>query len=312
MELLNRKLLETKSMIKDKERLKNILQKAKKQYYELESRKQELYEILKKEELDVEKLEGLSVKNIFHSIMGNKVEKLDKEKQEVLAAKFKYDTVCKELDQVTSDINEIKDRINDLGNLDKIYNELLEEKEKALINSSADVRNKLDNIIEQSANLKSRIKEIKEAITAGRNLMNSLEHVRQSLTSAGNWGVWDMMGGGLISTMAKHSKIDEAKSEINRVQSLLNRFHRELQDVGGSVDISNIEIGSFLTFADYFFDGLFADLAVQSKINDAKSRVENTIYKVNSIMSRLEQDLSTSESKLKSFESEKSNIIING
>jgi len=35
-------------------------------------------------------------------------------------------------------------------------------------------------------------------------------------------------------------------------------------------------VDSFLKFADFFFDGLFADWAVLDHINQAQSRVENT------------------------------------
>jgi len=44
-----------------------------------------------------------------------------------------------------------------------------------------------------------------------------------------------------------------------------------------------LEIGDFLTFADYFFDGLIADWLVQSKIQDAKAQVENAIIQVRQI-----------------------------
>ena len=48
-----------------------------------------------------------------------------------------------------------------------------------------------------------------------------------------------------------------------------------------------IETGDFLTFADYFFDGLVADWLVQSKINDARRQVENAMVKINYIMGQL-------------------------
>ena len=49
----------------------------------------------------------------------------------------------------------------------------------------------------------------------------------------------------------------------------------------------NVEIDGFLTFADFFFDGLLADLLVQSKISDAKQAVDNAIFRVDSILARL-------------------------
>lgn len=43
-----------------------------------------------------------------------------------------------------------------------------------------------------------------------------------------------------------------------------------------------MEVGSFLSFADFFFDGFVADYLVQSKISDA-------IYKVEQIMNELKK-----------------------
>lgn len=166
----------------------------------------------------------------------------------------------------------------------------------------------LDEIMEKKAYYIDRKKEIEEAIEAGKNLLYSLRQVNRNLDSASSWGLWDVLGGGMLVTMAKHSKLEKAKSEIPRAQSLLAKFYRELEDVGGHVDI-DIEIGSFLTFADYFFDGLFADLTVQSRINDAKHRVRSTIDKVNSIMRRLESDLEDTIRAIEDLEKERLRII---
>ena len=88
----------------------------------------------------------------------------------------------------------------------------------------------------------------------------------------------------------------------------MSRFHRELADVGGQADI-DIEIGSFLTFADYFFDGLFADLTVQSKINDAIQRVADTKMRVNTIIRNLKERLTVTEERIAELNREILDII---
>ena len=125
---------------------------------------------------------------------------------------------------------------------------------------------------EELADARSDAKELREAIDAGQRVLDGLESVVASLKSARNWGIWDMIGGGLISTMVKHSKIDDARASVERVQGALRRFQRELADVQAEADIA-IEIGSFATFADYFFDGLVADWVVQSRIERSLENV---------------------------------------
>lgn len=131
-----------------------------------------------------------------------------------------------------------------------------------------------------------RGKEIREAVQAGQEALDYLSRARDCLDSAGNWGLLDMFGGGLLSTFVKHSKMNDAEELVQQARSALKRFQRELMDVD-TISEFHIETGDFLSFADYFFDGLIADWLVQSRINDAKRQVDNAIQKVSYIMNQL-------------------------
>ena len=83
-----------------------------------------------------------------------------------------------------------------------------------------------------------------------------------------------MFGGGFFTTMIKHSKIDQAKKEnMEQAKYDLRNFGRELRDVNMACDL-NFDIGDFLTFADYFFDGFFVDWMVRTESSTAKRQVE--------------------------------------
>ena len=129
-------------------------------------------------------------------------------------------------------------------------------------------------------------KEINEALNAGQEALSCLNQARDCLNSAGNWGIVDMLGGGMITTFIKRSKMKDADALVQQARSALKRFQRELMDVENIPDF-RIETGDFLTFADYFFDGFVADMLVQSKIGDARRQVDNAIQKVNYIMNQL-------------------------
>ena len=66
----------------------------------------------------------------------------------------------------------------------------------------------------------------------------------------------------------------------------MNRFSKELSDVRDLQGL-NIEIGDFLTFADFFFDGFLADIFVQSKIRQAQERIDDAIYRVEEVLRQL-------------------------
>lgn len=126
-------------------------------------------------------------------------------------------------------------------------------------------------------------RELKEAIDAGERALSSLYLAQERLDSARSWGIFDMLGGGLFASMIKHSKIDDATSYMEDAKYNLQRFQKELQDVTVPADL-RIEIGSFLSFADFFFDGFVADYLVQSKIADARGQVDDAIRMVEGIL----------------------------
>ena len=129
-------------------------------------------------------------------------------------------------------------------------------------------------------------KEKREAIEAGYRALDSLHAAEKNLNSAKNWGMVDMFGGGFLSTMLKHSKIDQAKQNMEQTKYDLRNFSRELNDVNMACDL-NINTNDFLAFADYFFDGIIADWMVQSKIKDARFQVDKAIRELNRIKNTL-------------------------
>ena len=131
-------------------------------------------------------------------------------------------------------------------------------------------------------------KEMNEAIRAGERALYSLKNAEEKLNSAGNWGIFDMFGGGLFSTIIKRSKMDDAQSLIETAKTDLMIFQKELKDVNIPLSL-RVEVGSFLSFADFFFDGFVADYLVQSKITDAKSQVSDAIYRVEQLLRELKR-----------------------
>lgn len=305
---INDRLADVKYRMREKERLNSLFRGMESQKRELEGKKDELFRKLKKEEVDVEKLEGISLTNLFHMIKGDKSDRLYEERKEAFTAKLKYDEAVEDIKKINDEMNELRDKIRAFGKLEIEYEELIREKENLIKSGGYNEINELNSIIEKQIDLKNREKEINEALSAGSMVVSSLNQVQDSLASAGNWGTYDMLGGGFIATMAKHSRIDEARDEIARTQSLLRKFHRELQDVGENANI-DIEIGSFLTFADYFFDGLFADWSVQNRIHDSQDRVYETLSRVQQLTDMLERDMNLTRAELKKLENEKIKII---
>ena len=131
-------------------------------------------------------------------------------------------------------------------------------------------------------------REIQEAISAADDALYHLESARKYLGSAGNWGLLDIFGGGMITGLVKHSKMGNAEREVQEAKYALQKFSKELRDVSG---YSSIHINDFLTFADFIFDGFLADVLVQSKIGEAKRQCDDAIRQVTAIRRELEAKL---------------------
>lgn len=133
-------------------------------------------------------------------------------------------------------------------------------------------------------------REMNEAIWAGEKALESLRSAQVQLNGARNWGLFDMLGGGFFSSAMKHSKMSDASRLMENAKRDLQIFQRELRDVNLPMELK-MEVGSFLSFADFFFDGFVADYLVQSKIAEAREQVDDAIRMVENILRDLKRSV---------------------
>lgn len=281
-------LINAKEKLWRKQKVENLVNQIKKALEKELERKIELENILQCEDKDVKKLESLSITSIFYSILGNKQQQLEKERQELLSARLKYDESCKTAIALERELAAYKDSLNSLIGADCEYETALKRKEQFILRSNDGNSQKLHQLMDNLAALEAQKKELKEAIRSGEAALIELGRVKNSLDSAEGWGAWDMMGGGLLATAAKHSHIDEAEEYVHHAKFALIRFQNELSDVDLEMNI-DINIGSFETFADYFFDGLISDWVVQSRIGESLESVNHVANNVNRIIDSLKE-----------------------
>ncbi len=299
LQKLQEQLMLAKSNVRSKRKFELMLQQAIRSVQEEQSKSSLLKATLAKEESDVGALEGLSMTALFQTVLGNRDERLKKERQEFLAAKLKYDQAMASQADAQLEVQRLRDKLLTLAEADADFQRLTDEKGTLLSNANDERAEKLLSFTEKLTDLNAHSKELQEAVQAGQAALDSLNQVRAELGSAANWGTWDMLGGGTISTMIKHSKIDSAKQQAQYAQRQLNRFRKELVDAGQLLH-SSIEVDGFSTFADYFFDGLIADWVVQSRIQSATSACSSTIAKVSSAVNECRRKLGETDREIES------------
>jgi hypothetical protein len=131
-------------------------------------------------------------------------------------------------------------------------------------------------------------REIDEAIRAGRAALQALDDAERNISSARNFGIWDILGGGFISSALKHSKMDEAQRCMERAQNALQDFQKELSDVQMSSDLK-VDADGLTKFFDIWCDNFLVDLMVQSRIKEAQENIRQAKQNVQQAIGRLEQ-----------------------
>lgn len=309
---LNTRLIKVKDDIRKKAKYEDHLERLNANLYQGEMKKDKLEQQLIKKKEDVTRLENFSLTNIFFTIIGKKLEKLDNEQQELLAAKLKYTEALETIEDIEGEINQFHEKLLLVANAENEYEEILKEKERLIHDNHSFWSETLYALTDKEADIYASLTEYDEAISVGKQAVQSLKEALDSLTSAQNWSTFDMFGGGIISTSVKHNRFDAAKSHIHHAQSLLRQFQEELLDIDKHFH-SNFETGELLTFADYFFDGIIADWIVHGKINDcfqqtekAKSYVSKILQQIIEQKNDLETDLiNIHAERIKIFESSK-------
>ncbi len=121
-------------------------------------------------------------------------------------------------------------------------------------------------------------REVDEAIRAGERALDSLREAKGKLNSARNWGIYDILGGGMISSIVKHSKMSSANEWVERANYDLKRFAKELRDV--DEEGLYVQAGSLASTMDIFFDNVFSDFIVQNRINEARAEIDRMIDRI--------------------------------
>ena len=264
----------------------------------------------RKEQEDVEKLKGRSLANYFFQVVGKLDEKLDQEHREAYAAKVKLDAAERELAGIESDISEIQGQLNEIRVAEAQYKDELERKRATLRASGTATADQIIEIEQRIAATEAQKREIKEAISAGYSARGTADLILSELNSADGWNTWDMFGGGgIITHMAKHSHLDSAQDLVSELQSKLRRFKTELADIQITANMQ-VNVDGFLRFADYFFDGLFADWAVGDRINQSMNSVSSTKSQISRTLDKLSSMEKAADSEISRLKLQLEDLVV--
>ena len=305
---LNEELSELNGRLARANGLERRLDDLRAQYEERKARVEETARLLTKEREDVEKLEKGGLRALLLSLTGDREVRLSQERREELAARLQYDQARRDAEDLEERIRDLLQEREELRAIRTQLEALLGEKAERLKELGGTGGTRLAELDRALDALAAQRREVGEALHAGRQAEQALSGVLDSLDSAESWGTWDMLRGGLFTTMAKHGHIDDARAGIDHAQRALSRFRTELADVS-QLRVPDLQVGEFTSFADYFFDGLFVDLYIQDKIGTARRSAEETAAQVEDLLSQLRRERDRTAERAAELERERERLL---
>ena len=152
----------------EKEGLEAKYRDLKAQRRELAAQARQLEQAMHKEQADVDRLEGRSLAAFFYQAVGRMDEKLDKERQEAMAARVRYDAAARQLAAVDADLQRMEARLRALDGCEARYREALARRMQQLRDAGGPAAQELHECETRLEGMRVHRQELEEALQAGQ------------------------------------------------------------------------------------------------------------------------------------------------
>ncbi|HEY4554469.1 MAG TPA: hypothetical protein VIG80_14855 [Bacillaceae bacterium] len=297
----------------ERNRLKRRLEGAEKQLKEAEKLRDRLHRQLTKEQQDVAKLGKFSFMNKINEWTGKWDEQMEKEMAEAAEAELKFNEAEKTVMDLKEETETIRKELQDpdYAYIEEEWVEFLKEKETWIRLNDSFASSTLQKIADERVHIRSMMREVREAQDAGEEAIQALDAALSKLGSAEGMSMWDtFLGGGLLVSALKYSEINSSDDHVHRAQRALRRFETELMDVQNAATESfTINNNDIFTFTDLFFDNIFSDWMVHSRITETKSKVNQVLQDVRRVQKGLARKNDELNHELKRLDEQEMTII---
>ncbi|MDJ0708309.1 MAG: hypothetical protein QNJ46_33985 [Leptolyngbyaceae cyanobacterium MO_188.B28] len=160
---INEKLMQVKARVLSGRKLKAMLREAQQFLHDEYNKCSLLRERLASEKSDVDKIEGLSLTALFYSILRTKEAHLEKEKQEYLAAKLKFDESVQAVKDAREEVQRLRAELAPFTHVEAEYVYLINEIQQAssaCSTATSRVRSALDECRARLAKTERDIKRL--------------------------------------------------------------------------------------------------------------------------------------------------------
>ncbi|ARK24758.1 hypothetical protein SporoP37_08835 [Sporosarcina sp. P37] len=295
-------------------RLKKRLEQTSHRLTAMKQERDRLHRQLTKEQQDVVKLGKFSFAKMISEWKGTWDEKMLKEIEEAAEAELKFNEAEKHVIDLEREADQLRKQLKDPSytHIHEDWEDFLKEKEGWIRLNDSVSNQTLQKIADDRVRVYSMLREIDEALEAGKKAEHALAGAMKKLDSAEGMSMWDtFLGGGLFVSALKYSEINSSDDLVHQAQRALRHYETELMDVQDAATESfQINKNDIFTFTDVFFDNIFSDWMVHTRITDAKKKLHAVMQDVRRIQDQLERKRAASKEEIRRLDQQQEDIIM--
>ncbi len=246
----------------------------------------------------IENLENLAkqpLRKIFHKMLGDKKQQVERERQNYLMYILRHQEGKKKNEADEFQYQVLKKKLKSLRHVDEAFEKLLKTKKQQLKYRNKELAKKIIHL-ETNIRADQRMrKEIKEAVDAGLVAKKELQKLKEALAVMGPWH--SQISANYASNLSYQQKsyINNLLAEISKVNKTLDDFIHELSDVSMHYQLNYDQfVDRISQFLEEFYDGLITDWVLHQEIKITIHLIDDTMAKIQRILFMLENDVKKS------------------
>ena len=262
---------------------------------------------VQEEERDIQKLESLNLYSIFQTILGDKEEQLEKERQEFLQAILQHKGCLKSLEALKADREKVSRSISGQFSVKSKLNKLLKEKERIILHQKKPAFKKVLKYAERLSGHEAKKGEIRQCINVGNSIQNTLAKIREDFETLDNWhGGLDYKIG-----MRGRSQVRRIEKNIYKTNNQIELFREELLDLNDhfAIDYEYL-IQSISDFLRQLIDTLITDWVIQKQLTNSMNLLSRIFDKISLMRSMLDLEIKKTEEYIRLDKEEQQETII--
>ena len=229
------------------------------------------YDSWQREQADVDRLQRLSWASLYYDFLNRKEQQLTKEEAEAQQAHARFDSINATLEATRARCHDLQQQLAPFSTVDAAYDSLIRQKQEAMARRTDETARRYQRQVEETERLDRKQKELVEAEQAGKLLLNDVMRLNKLLAEARSRGNWDLFLDSSLISYAKYQTLDKVRDQTFAVNHRLTLFQQEYADLGRTAPLNQLLTSNTTRFVDIFFDNIFTDWAVQSRIEKAQS-----------------------------------------